>query len=137
MDDVAVVEFISASTAAIVNVELGFVPDFALVIQNHGGTNPNLRWWANNAKFSGWAAALDLLHTGSSGVMTRETSGITAYAGTETVAAAETDNTAGKHITRNGAAGAAGHVTAPGLTLPAAIQTNSGRNLLVAYRSDL
>jgi|SRR5581483_5026431 hypothetical protein len=135
--DVAIVEFISASSAATVYVELGFVPDFAILIQNHGGTNPNLHYWLNNDKFSGWAAALSLLHTGATGVLTRNATGITKYAGNETIATNETDNTSGKHITRTGAAGVAGHVTAPGLTLPAGVQTNSGRNVLVAFKNDL
>ena len=138
--DIAVVEFISASTAGIVYAELGFIPDFAILIQDHGGTNPNIRIWARGGTgktFPLWPAALGLLITGSTGVITRDTASIAEYAGGDTIASAETANTDGKHVTRDGAPGVAGHITAPGVSIPAAEQTNSGRNLLLAWRYDL
>jgi hypothetical protein len=143
---VTVVEFISASTAGVVNLELGFQPDAVIHIQDHGGTNPNIRIWANVAEFPGWAAALSLLVTGSTGVITRVTTGITVFAGGTTLAAAETENSDPKHVSLEGAAratfrGAAisatnNYVTSQGLTLAAALQTNSGRNLVIAFRSN-
>jgi len=138
-----IVEFISASTAGIVNVELGFEPDFAILIQAHAATNPNLYLWANSkyagssvAAGSGWPALLSLLITGSTGVVTRDTTGIGVYAGGDTVASDETNNTAGKHIDLAGDPASSGHVTAPGLSIPADHQTNSGRNLLLAFKED-
>lgn len=133
LNGIGMVEFISASTAAVVNVELGFVPDFAILIANHGATNPDWFVWANVGQFPGWAAALTEKVTGSTGVITRDTTGMSVYAGADTVAADETDNTAGKHVDKNGAASLAGHITAPGLTVPADHQANSGRNILFAF----
>ena len=145
---VTVVEFISASTAGVVNLELGFQPDAVIYVQDHGGTNPNIRIWANVAEFSGWAAALSLLVTGSTGVVTRVTTGITAYAGGDTIGSlalpAETANSDPKHVALDGSARATFggtavsvtnlYVTSEGLTLAAAVQTNSGRNLVIAFR---
>lgn len=134
--DVAVVEFISASTAGIVNVELGFVPDFAIYIHGHGGTNPNIYLWANYVKFPRWAEALALLITGSTGVVTRDTTSIAAFAGGNKIATVETANSSPKHVDRDGTFAAAGHICAEGLAIPADHQTNSGANLLVAFRGD-
>jgi hypothetical protein len=135
VNDIVCCEFISkSSSAGIVNVELGFAPDFAVLITNHGGTNPNVYFWANNSRWSNWAAALALLVTGSTGVITRETSGPTVYAGGDTVASAETADTAGKHVDLTGTPASAGHITAAGLAIPAALQTASGRNFLWAGR---
>jgi hypothetical protein len=136
MSQIATIEFISASTAAIVHAELGFVPDAVLFIQNHGGTNPNLYLWFNNDKHAQWAAALSLLVTGSTGVVTRDTSGISKYAGGDTIASTETANTDGKHIDRDGTFASAGHITAPGVSIPADHQTNSGRNMILAFKGD-
>jgi len=134
---IAMVEFISASTAGIVNVELGFVPNFAIFIQNHGGTNPNMWFWSN---MGSWATAqsIKLLGdtSGGSDALTLDTSGITAFAGGNEIADAETANSSPKHVDRDGTFAAAGHVAAPGLAIPADHQTNSGRNLLIALRND-
>jgi len=135
---IAVVEFISASTAGIVHVELGFIPDYCEVIENHGGTNPNIRRWLNKDRFAGWTGADDaILDTGSTGVLTQDTSSISKYAGEETIAATETANSSPKHVDRAGVAAVAGHVTAAGISIPAGDQTNSGRNLVIAHRNDL
>ena len=141
---VSMVEFISASTAGVVNVQLGFAPDATILIQNHGGTNPNIWIWANNSEFSGWAAALGLLLTGSTGVVTRDTASLTVFAGGTTLSAVETANSAPKHIDLEGAfAATVGgtaisttnlYVTKEGVAIPADHQTNSGRNFLIAFR---
>jgi hypothetical protein len=135
INDIAVCEFISkSSSAGVVDIEFGFDPDLAILIVNHGGTNPNVYIWANNAKFSNWAAALALLITGSTGVITRETSGPTVYAGGDLVSSAETANSDPKHIDLSGTAAAANHITASGLSIPAGLQTASARNLAIAIR---
>ena len=135
VSDISMVEFISASTAGVVNVQLGYVPDFAILVEDHGGTNPNLRFWGNVASFSGWAAALGLLLTGSSGVVTRDTTSIAAFAGNTKISTVETANSDPKHITEDGAFHPGdGTLTKPGITIPAGDQVNSGRNLLIAFR---
>jgi len=132
---IAIVEYISASTAGIVNVMLGFVPDFAILIQDHGGTNPSIRFWANNSAFSGWATALSLLLTGSSGVVTRDTTGPTVFAGTTQITAAESVNDDPKHVNNAGAeVTVVPFITQAGLVIPVDHQTNGGRNLLIAFR---
>ena len=147
---VTVVEFISASTAGVVNLELGFQPDAVIYVQDHGGTNPNIRIWANVSEFAGWAAGLNLLLDGgpTQALLTRVTTGITAYAGGDTIGSlalpAETANSDPKHVALDGSARATFggtavsvtnlYVTSEGLTLAAAVQTNSGRNLVIAFR---
>lgn len=126
------VPFTSASTAGIVHVELGFTPRFAILVSNYGGTNPNLYFWADQ-----WTDALSLLLTGSTGVVTRDTTGIDQYAGNETIAAAETVNSSPKHVDLLGVAAGAGHITAGGLSIPADHQANSGTNLLIAFRGEV
>jgi len=134
---VAVAQFTSASTAGVVRVLFGFVPDFAIIIQNHGGTNPNIRIWVNNTKFSQWADALSLLLTGSTGVVTRVTSGVEQYAGGTQISSAETTNSDPKHVDRAGTAHSGdGTLTQEGLEIAAALQTNSGANIVIAVRSD-
>lgn len=134
VNDIVCCEFISASTAGIVNVELGFGPDFAILIADHGKTSPDIYIWFNNARWASWAAALALLITGSTGVVTRVTSGPTVFAGGNLIATAETANSSPKHVDLDGTAAAAGHVAAAGLAIPAALQTNSTRNMLLAGR---
>jgi len=141
--DAAFVEFISASTAGVVNVELGFIPDFAIGIFDHGGTNPNVRIWLNGSRtiHAGWAVALDLLITGSTGVITRDTTGMAVFAGGTVIATVETANSDPKHVHRQAGSAptfaAAGRITQPGLSIPADHQVNSGRNLLWAIRGDM
>jgi len=136
-----VVEFISASTAGIVRVELGFEPDWCIFAQAHGATNPNIYLWFNSkykgsGDTEGWPAGLSLLLTGSSGVVTRDTSGITVFAGGTKISSAETDNSSPKHIDVAGNPAGANHVTAAGVVIPTDHQTNSGRNVLVAFKED-
>ncbi len=137
ISDIAITEFPSASTAGVVNVMLGFRPDFAIFISNHGGTNPDVYLWADNSVMSGWAAALALIITGASGIITRQTSGPTVFAGGTVVSTAETANSDPKHVDADGApvaAAAVPFITQAGLAIPAALQTSAGRNLLIALR---
>lgn len=138
------IEFISkSSSAGIVHAMVGWEPDVAILIAGHDQTNPNVYIWANSkyagsgiAAGSGWPALLSLLITGSTGVVTRDTTGIGVYAGGDTVASAETNNTAGKHVDAAGNAAAAGDVTSAGLSIPADHQTASARNLLLCFKED-
>jgi len=136
MRDIAAVEFISASTAGVVNVGLGFEPDAWIHVEDHGGTNPNIRIGLNNARFTNWASGLALLITGSTGVITRDTSSATIFTGGNTLAADETANSDPKHVDRSGNFGSAGDIIAGGLAIPAGDQTNSGRNVVIAFRGD-
>ena len=80
--DIAFAQFTSkSSSAGVVNVMLGFVPDFAILFVDIDGTNPLIYFWANSATLSLWSTALSILDTGSSGILTRDTTGITVYAG--------------------------------------------------------
>jgi hypothetical protein len=135
------IDFISASTAGIVRCMFGYVPDIALLISNYDATNPNVYIWANS-KFkgsgatTGWAAALSLLVTGSTGVVTRDTTGITAFGGGTTISATETNNSTTKHVNKAGVFATANDVTKSGLSIPADHQANSGRNLCIALKED-
>jgi|ERR1051326_8672095 hypothetical protein len=139
MRDVAFAQFTSESTAAAAVVELGFVPDMAIVIFDAQGTNPNMRLWFNISKsyLSNAAAGSDdsILMTGSTGVYTLDTASIAAYSGGDTVASA--DVTAGLYHNRAGTVQAAGHITAAGLSIPAGDQVNSGKNIIIAFRGDV
>lgn len=128
-------QFTSESTAAEVRLMLGFVPDFAIVIQDLQGTNPNIRFWANRTRFATWQAGADdsILMTGSTGVLTLDTSSISAYAGGDEVSA--TDVTNGLYRDAQGNEPAAGVIATAGLSIPAGDQTNSGKNLVLAFRA--
>lgn len=117
-----------ASTAVITNLSLGFIPDFVVMVQDYKGNNPSLRFWANVTEFAGWDAGLTLLLTGSSGIVTPDASGITAYAGGDTANGSTT------YKDRDGTAIASGLKTAPGITIPVDNQTESGKNLILAFR---
>lgn len=123
ISDIAIAQFTSkTSSAGIVHVMFGFKPAFAFIIIDHGGTNPNFYYWADNARLSQWAAALAILDTGSSGINTRDTSGPTVYAGGDIItldsggerwingttdtseAGDETTNSDPKHVNQDGAA---------------------------------
>ena len=131
----AMIEFQSANGAGVVNAMLGFEPDWWMLIQNHGGTNPLIHYGASNGQFPGWAAGLSLLHTGSTGVLSRESSGITVFTGGTTIATAEALNSDPKHVDAAGnPVTAVPFITQAGLSIPAALQTAAGRNLLIAFR---
>ncbi len=135
MFEVTRAQFVSkASSAGVVHVMLGYKPDFILGIFDHGGTNPLLRFWFNNDSVSGWAAALDLLLTGSTGVVTRDTTGITVYDGGDVIATTETADTDGKHVNINGTFSTAGDITSEGVSVPADHQVASGANVLLCFR---
>lgn len=134
---VSMAQFTSSGTAAEANIQLGFVPDAVLLITDTQGTNPNARIWMNTSNFSMWQAGADdtILITGSTGVFTVDTASIAAYAGGDTVTS--TDVTNRKYFNRQGTVTAAAQVTQAGITIPAGDQTNSGKNVLWAFRNDV
>lgn len=132
---VYVAQFTSEGTAADVRLMLGFVPGFVIYVQDLQGTNPNMRFWVNRALFSMWQAGADdsILDTGSSGILTLDTSSIAVYNGGDTVTAA--DVTAGLYRDRQGNEPAAGTIASAGISIPAGDQTNSGKNIVLAWRA--
>lgn len=133
---IAMAQFVSASTAGVVNVMLGFVPDFVIGFFDIDGTNPNIRFWHNETEFAlTGTAALSLLLTGSSGVVTRDTTGITPFAGGTQLAALETAASNPKHVSPDGVLiDDLTRFTQAGIAIPADHQTNSGKNLIIAFR---
>lgn len=142
LSDMSLAQFPSKATSAgVVNVMLGFVPDFAILISAIGATSPDIFIWANNDIVSAWAVALALKLTGTTGVVTRDTTGIAAYAGGDRVTTTETADTDGKHVDQDGdfitvPAGSQGVLTSPGLAIPADAQTAGDANLLIAFRAN-
>lgn len=149
-------QFTAGGTARRTLLQLGFIPDAVIVIANHGGTNPDILVWANKGGqtidaalqiaggpttlpdvLSQWLDADDhLLITGSTGVVTRVTTGIKIYQGGETIAADETVSSNPVHPFAKGNFPKAGCVTAAGIELPAAILTNSAKYIVLAFRRD-
>jgi hypothetical protein len=134
----ALVEFASHSTAGVVDVSLGFTPSWCIFIEDHGVAAFKVHLWCNNSRFSNWAAALSLEILGHASAMTsaRNTSGITAYSGGDSITTALSGQ---ENIGRDGAAydgSTTPVITTEGVTIPAALQTNSARNLLIAFRDD-
>lgn len=138
-DSPAIVAFASEATAEAVNIMLGFVPAYVVYLRDTNGTNPNRYEWFNTDDYPSWSADADgdndtcLLTTGSTGVVTVIDDGIKPYAGAEVVASGTDEN----FRDREGDIPAVGTVTSQGITIPAAIQTNSGRNVVLAYRSEI
>lgn len=132
----AIAQFTSASTAGVVNVQLGFKPDFCIFIADLAGTNPNINIWGNAETVPSWTAALALLITGSTGVVTRDTASLNTYDGGDVIASAETVNSAPKHVDLYGTAAAAGAVTSEGISIPADHQGNSKVCMLFAFGAD-
>lgn len=138
-----------ASSAGVVRVGFGFVPDFVILLSNIRGTNPNVYLWANNSEFSLWDVAQSLLITGSSGIITQDATGITAYdpEGARAINAttlldeAQTANSDPKNVDLDGTAAAAGAYFKAGISIPADHQTASdggdaGHNLVLAFRRE-
>lgn len=128
-------QFASQATAAAATVCLGFVPDVVVYIQATAATNPNVYLWFDAVKFGVADADSDnddvFLITGSTGIVTK-TEGIKPHLGdTEVLAATDEDTYLpdGTNLT-------VGDRTSAGLEIAAAIQTNSGHNVLLAWQAD-
>lgn len=129
-----IVEFASASVAGVVNIQLGYVPDYVEFVSDHGGT-PKVMKWLNPVKYPNFPASRTVQILGGTAVFAPDgTSMITAYTGYERLTADQTVNSAPKHIDREGVAGLNGRMTQAGITISAAAQVNSGRNIVFAYR---
>ena len=132
----AIVEFQSANPAAIVYVELGFLPDDVEIWSDYTGT-PKVLKWINNTKFPNFPVANAVLLEGGTTAFTANAGTLVApYAGGDVVAANETVDTAGKHVNRKGTPALAGRITSPGIAIAAGIQVNSGRMVVIANRND-
>lgn len=132
----AICEFVSASTAGIVHVELGFVPDYVELISDHGGT-PKVMKWLNTAKYPNFPASRTVQIVGGSTAFSADANTyIQPYAGGDRITSDETANTAGKHVKLDGSFALTGHMTRAGISIAAAAQVNSGRNIVLAFRGD-
>lgn len=132
---VVIAQFTSESSAAELKLMLGFIPALVHYIQDLQGTNPNARWWVNRDLFDSWQAGADdtILITGSSGIYTLDTASIATYSGGDVVSS--TDVTNGTYRFRDGTEPVAGNITQAGITIPAGDQTNSGKNVVFAWRA--
>lgn len=132
-----IIQYTSKATARVTTFLLGYVPDAVVHISDFGATNPNIHIWNNTNKYSLWTAALSLLLTGSSGIVTRDTTGMTVFAGG---AALSTEETADNFIYVNPDSTEVTVVVddplQPGVRVPADHQTNSGTNIVWFFRSD-
>lgn len=131
----SIAQFTAGSTERLTHLQLGFIPDFALVIGPHTATNPSMRWWFNKANLSQWAADdQHLLTTGSSGNITQVSSGIRGYEGGDVLTEDETINSNPVHPFSDGRFAKAGGTTLAGLTIPAASLVANGKYIVVAWR---
>jgi hypothetical protein len=131
-------QFVSKTAAGIVYVELGWIPDMALLISGHDQAVPDLYWWVRGGvgkTFPLAAAAVSIKIPGAGTAFVRDTTGIDEYAGGEVIAVAETDQSDPKHVTLQGTPSAAGHMTAPGLKIPIDHQVAGATiNILIGFR---
>jgi hypothetical protein len=138
MNAVSIVPFTTAASAGIVRIMFGFVPDCVIHISDYNGTNPNIFVWANNDRYANWAAALSLKLTGSTGVVTRDTTGIKKYAGGKVAASEETaDGYLYVDRSGSGVSTSEGDYRQAGIEIPADHQTAAGENLVLAFRGDM
>lgn len=132
-----IIHFTSESTARITTLLLGYIPDYVVMISDHGDTSPDRFEWFNTLKYSGWTTALSLLTTGTTGVVTRDTTGITAFTGGQASSSEETaDNYIYYDADSTAVTVTAGLPLQPGIRIPADHQANSGKNVVVCFRSD-
>lgn len=137
MGKFAIAQFTAkTSSAGIVNVELGFIPDYVRLITEVAGTAPDRYDWCNNDTVPAWAVAQGILDDGADGVTEQDSTSITKYAGGDIITADETTDTAGKHVNLRGLAASAGHVTAPGITIPADNQVAGAKHVVLAWQAD-
>lgn len=131
-----IAQFTSAATAADATVMLGAVPDYAMIISNAGGTNPDLIFWVNDDKYDKWPGtdgndALKL--TGSSGIITQDADGVEKHDGDTEVTASNDQDI----FKADGANPDVGQRTQAGIVVKASAQTDSGENIVLAYYSSL
>lgn len=144
--DISLAQFTSkTSSAGVVNVMLGYVPDLAIFISGYDQTNPDIYIFANAAKLTEWGDERHIKMLGSTGVLTVVTTSgqvLDAYDGGDVRTTAQTTNSDPKDVNRAGvAATGAGTdtpvITSPGIRVPSQIQTAGAKNLLIALRGDV
>lgn len=136
-----IVQFNSESSAGDIYVGLGYVPDFCVFIADFAGT-PKMYFWASNDEFSGWTddAAVKFANHASAQLSWDSADTISEYAGGGRVGTAQqitdgvADLLAAKTRDNSGAQYSTGAVLPAGVMVASEIQTNSGKNLLVAFR---
>lgn len=147
------------TTAGIIYLLIGYVPDYFRLLAGIDTTNPNEYQWWNKRLFPGnsadalnppGAASYDrvIINTGSTGVLTVNTSQsagslglIGPYDGGETITTSEVaTSTVAGHMDRAGnlvTVPSGGQIiTQPGLALVASIQTAAKLNQWIAWRAD-
>lgn len=155
---ISIGQFTAGSTARDTYLQLGFVPDFVIIFEQHSSTNPNIRYWFDKgsqtlpasaqvpgvttapANVSQWLDANDsILHTGGSdggSTLTRDTSSTAAYFGGDLIASDESINSNPVHPFSDGTFPKAGAITAAGIFLPAGDLTANLLYIVVAFRRD-
>lgn len=148
-----IAQWTAHSTARKTRLLLGFIPDYVRIIANHTATSPDVLEWFNKggqtlpagqqvpgtttapANISQWLDADDhLLVTGTSGIVTRVTTGISAYFGGDVLSADDAVSSNPVHIFDDGTFGKAGLVTPAGIEIPAAVLTNSALYIALCFR---
>lgn len=135
---ISIAQFTSKSTKADAYVMFGFVPTHVRVITDHGGTNPDLFEWFDATKFDEIANADSdnddaFKLTGSTGVVTVVDDAISTHSGGTLI----TSSNKVDYFTRLGANPTAGDYSQAGVVVKSGIQTNSKKNLVIAFRDDV
>ena len=131
--------FVSEGTAEDVTVMFGFVPAHVILVTGEGATNSDVYEWYNPDYFpqvTNSSGANDvLITTGSTGVRTRGTSGISAHEGGTAITSSNDENF---RVWETGVAPSptAVPVSKAGITIAAAIQGNTAICLVKAWRGD-
>lgn len=132
-----IVSFTSEATARITTILLGYIPDYVELISDHDDTSPDRFEWFNSTKYTTWGAAVSMVTTGTTGVITRDTTGMTAFAGGQALSSEETaDNYIYKDADGTTITVVAGQNLPPGIRIPADHQANSGKNIVKCFRTE-
>lgn len=131
--------FTSEGTAEDCTIMFGFVPAYVKLIVDEGGTNSDVYEWYNPDYFpqvTDSSGSNDVLKTtGSTGVRTRATSGIAAHSGGTAITSSNDENF---RVWETGLAPDTDDypVSLAGITIASGIQTNSAKNMVLAWRGD-
>lgn len=133
-----IAQFTSSATKGDVYVCLGFVPDYVKVLLNVTGTNSDVLEWFNPATITLFPASV-LSTGGDDGVRIKDTDAadiITAYAGGDKIVGADNEATDDpKYVDHTGALIADGKYTPAGIWIADEYQTNSGINIVLAFKN--
>ena len=156
---IVIAQWTTGATARDTYVMLGFVPDFVMAFINHGSTNPDILFWFNKggqtlptsqtapgstsstapSVISQWLDANDHIKltgdtSGGTDALTRVTTGIAAYFGSDPLTADKTIDSNPTYVFPDGTFGQSGQVTSAGILVPNGVLTANGLNLVVAFR---